>query len=161
MFRPPFFSHLSIGIGGGRLIIFSKYLTSERYDLDLSNQGEEFNYWYERSNTYNTDALGFYAAATLEYDFFKFVAIVLEAEQRWAKIDGFKGPYSFTDFNGNDESGQASLYFYESNQWGLENYYSILMGHRDRPDDENFQNIRQGELNFNGYSFKVGIRFIF
>lgn len=161
MFHLPFFSNLSIGIGGGRLIIFSKYETTERYDLDFPNQGEEFNYWYERSNTYNSEALGLYAAVTLEYELFKFMAIVLEAEQKWAKIDGFKGPYSFKDFDGKDESGKASLYFYESNQWGLGNYYSILMGHKDRPDTEDIRNVRQGELNLSGYSFKVGIRFIF
>jgi len=161
MFRLPFFSNLSIGIGGGRLIIFSKYETFERYELDFSGLGEEFNYWYERSNTYNSEALGLYAAATLEYELFKFVAVVLEAEQKWVKMDGFKGPYSYKNFDGIDESGKASLYFYESNQWDLGNYYSILMGHKDRPDSEDIRNIRQGELNFSGYSFKVGIRFIF
>lgn len=161
MFRLPFFSNLSIGIGGGRLIIFSKYETSERYELDFSGDGEEFNYWYSSSNTYNSEALGLYAAATMEYELFKFVAIVLEAEQKWVKIDGFKGPYSYKDFDGIDESGKASLYFYESNQWGLGNYYSILLGHKNRPDSEDIRNIRQGELNFSGYSFKVGIRFIF
>ncbi len=82
MFRLPFFSNLSIGIGGGRLIIFSKYETFERYELDFLESEEGFNYWYERSNSY-------------------------------------------------------------------------------RPDSEDIRNIRQGELNFSGYSFKVGIRFIF
>lgn len=161
LFQLPFFSNLSIGIGGGRLIIFSKYETSERYDLDISGQGEEFNYWYERSNSYNSEGLGLYASIMLEYELFKFMAIVLEAEQKWVKIDGFKGPFSFTDFDGKDESGKASLYFYESNRWGLGNYYSILMGHKDRPDSAFIRNIRQGELNLSGYSFKVGIRLIF
>ncbi len=91
LFRLPFFSNLSIGIGVGRLIIFSKYET----------------------------------------------------------------------FDGIDENGKASLHFYESNQWDLGNHYLILMGHKDRPDSEDIRNIRQGELNFSGYSFKVGIRFIF
>jgi len=164
MFRLPFFSNLSIGIGCGRLIIFSKYKTRDRYDLDASKVGEEFKYWYEWSNTYNSEGLGLYAAVMLEYELFKFVAVVLEAEQKWAKIDGFKGPYTYKYFDGKDEiaeNGKASLYFYESNQWGLGNYYSILMGHKDRPDSEDIRNIRQGELNFSGYSFKVGIRFIF
>jgi hypothetical protein len=161
MFHLPFFPNLSFGISGGRLIIFSHYQTSERYDLDISGQESEFNYWYERSNTYNSEGLGLYAAIMLEYNLFKYMAIVLEAEQKWAKIDGFKGPYSFTDFNGINEEGKASLYYYESNQWGLGNYYSILMGHKDKPDNEYIRNIRQGELNLNGYSFKVGIRFIF
>ncbi|MCJ7581009.1 MAG: hypothetical protein MUP98_10805 [Candidatus Aminicenantes bacterium] len=161
LFHLPFFSNLSVGIGGGRLIIFSKYESSERYDLDITGQEEEFNYWYERSNSYNSEGLGLYTSIMLEYELFKFMAIVLEAEQKWAKINGFKGPFSFTDFDGKDESGKASLYFYESNQWGLGNDYSILMGHEDRPDSEFIRNIRQGELNLNGYSFKVGIRFIF
>ncbi len=161
LFRLPFFSNLSIGIGGGRLIIFSKLETSERYDLEISGGGEEFNYWYERSNSYNSEGLGLYASIMLEYELFKYMAIVLEAEQQWAKIDGFKGPFTFTDFNGEDESGKASLYFYESNQWDLGKYYSILMGHKDKPDETFIRNIRQGELNLNGYSFKVGIRFIF
>ena len=161
MFRLPFFSNLSIGIGGGRLIIFSKYKTFERYELDFLESEEGFNYWYERSNSYKSEALGLYASATLEYELFKFMAVVLEAEQKWAKIDGFKGPSSYKNFDGIDENYKASLYFYESNQWDLGNHYSILMGHKDRPDSEDIRNIRQGELNFSGYSFKVGIRFIF
>ncbi|MFC2168774.1 hypothetical protein ACFLRW_07285, partial [Acidobacteriota bacterium] len=161
LFHLPFFSNLSIGIGGGRLIIFSKYETSERYTFDILGEGEEFNYWYERSNSYNSEGLGLYASMMLEYKLFKFMAIVLEAEKKWAKIDGFKGPFSFTDFDGKDENGKASLYFYESNQWDLGNYYSILMGHKDRPDSVFIRNIRQGVLNLGGHSFKVGIRFIF
>jgi len=161
LFKLPFFSNLSIGIGGGRLIIFSKYESSERYTLDISVPEQDFNYWYERSNSYKSDGLGLYASIMLEYNLFKFMAIVLEAEQKWAKIDGFKGPFTFTDFEGKDESGKASLYFYESNQWGLGNYYSILMGHKDRPEETFIRNVRQGELNITGYSFKVGFRFIF
>jgi hypothetical protein len=71
---------LSVGIGGGRLIIFSKYESSERYDLDITGQEEEFNYWYERSNSYNSEGLGLYASIMLECELFKFMAIVLEAE---------------------------------------------------------------------------------
>ncbi|MGD2245447.1 MAG: hypothetical protein PVI11_02750 [Candidatus Aminicenantes bacterium] len=160
-FRLPFFSHLSVCVGGGRLIVLGKYETSERYDLILQQQSSEYDYWYERSNTFKSDALGFYANVALEYELAKFVAVVVEAEQKWAKLSGFKGPYTYEDFEGNQESGKASLYFYESNQWGLGKYYSVLYGHRKRPDDAEIRNTRQGELNFGGYSLKVGIRILF
>ena len=161
-FRPPIFSNLSICFGGGRLIVFGKYETAERYDSVFQEQGSQFNYWYERTNTYSSDALGLYVTAALEYAVFKNFALLLEVEQKWAKMDGFKGPYTYQDYlEINDETGKASLYFYESDQWGLGKHYSVLSGHRKRPENGEVRNVRQGELNFGGYSFKVGFRIIF
>ena len=99
----------------------------------------------------------------------KHIAVFLEAEKIWSKADGFKGRHSYIRgyklgekpevvFS---EGGKASLYFYESSQTGLGRHYFVLTGHKKRPDEFYIQNARQGELNFDNFSFKIGITFKF
>jgi hypothetical protein len=104
--------------------------------------------------------MGFYAAIALEVNLFRQLAFVIEGEQVWSKADGFKGPFTYEDYLDERTSGKASLYYYEGDLWGLDKSYSTLSGHRDRPE-EPINNVRQGELNFTGFIFKVGIRLKF
>jgi len=162
-FRIPVLANLSINVGAGRLILFAKYDNFENYNLQAKFLETDYTYWYEISGDYRSECLGFYANLTAEYELLKFAAVVLGLEQRWAKMDGFKGAYSYTaNFEPPEKnsSGKASLYFYESKQWGMGDSYSVLSGHIDRPDDGDIQNIRQGKINLGGYSFIIGIRFI-
>lgn len=172
-FRIPALTNLSINAGAGRLIIFANYDNFENYNLQAKFLGTDYNYWYEISGGYRSECLGFYANLTAEYEFSKFAAVVLGLEQRWAKMDGFKGSYSYKrnfelDEPDHDLSGKASLYFYELKPAGMGDYYTGLAGHIDRPLEGHIdrpvggdiKNIRQGKLNLGGYSFIIGIRFI-
>lgn len=160
----PFFQKLSVVAGVGRHIRLIQYKSEDSYELSLTWFGEEFNYWYQKQNTYNSEALGYYVSLGTEYELLDFIAVFLEAEKIWSKADGFKGRHSYKGFLGHeefDEGGKASLYFYESNQSGLDQYYSILTGHKKRPEESYIRDVRQGELNFNDFSFKIGIIFKF
>ncbi|MCJ7681066.1 MAG: hypothetical protein MUP70_10105, partial [Candidatus Aminicenantes bacterium] len=159
--RMPFFPKLLVTTGAGRHIVFVRYNTEERYDAAFTTEGQNFSYWYERSNSYKSEALGFYMTAGIELQVFKFLALVGEVEKVWSEVDGFKGEYTFNDFSDTDTSGKASLYYYENAAFGLNGHYPVLAGHKIRPEGETISGVRQGLLNFSGQSLRFGIRFIF
>jgi len=166
----PFLENLYVFGGIGRHIAFLKYTYFQDYELSISN----ISYLLTRENTYNSEALGVYATLGFEYDLIKQIAIVIEAEKIWSKADGFKGTYTSElidpfDQTQDNESGKASLYFYENKQWWNDKYYYAFAGHKIKPkepDDyppgvEDIQNLRQGEFDLSTFSFKIGFRFKF
>lgn len=167
----PFSENLFLFAGVGRHITFLKYKFNRENELRI---GEVNTYVYKQENTFNSEALGFYATIGAEYNIIKQIAIVIEAEKVWSKADGFKGSF-ITDFydpfenSHTIEEGKASLYFYENKPFWNNTYYSILAGHEKKPDVpedypvgiEDIKNIRQGELDLSTLSFKIGIRFKF
>lgn len=160
-FPMPFLPDFSVYGNIGRHIIFVQYKSKENYDSFFSFMGRDFYYWYKKENTYRSESLGYYASLGAEYTLFKYIAFMVEGEKVWSKTDGFKGAYTYEDYSGKRESGKASIYFYESNEWPLDNYYYVLSGQKERPENEDVRNVRQGELNFGGFVFKIGIKFKF
>lgn len=160
----PYLQGLYITAQAGRHIIFYDYDLQDTYNAEIVQGSNTYEYWYEKDQSFKSEALGYYISLGAEFDIIRYIAVVLEGEQVWSTADGFKGPHSYQGFLGNDpfsESGKASLYFYESNQWGLGRYYSVLTGHQRPPEDSNIRGLRQGELEFNNFSIKIGIRFKF
>lgn len=157
----PVFPRLVFFAGGGRHIIFARYRIEESYEANFTFAGHAYKYWFNRSDKFRSEALGFYASGGIEFHVVPFLALVVEANRTWSKVDGFKGTHSFDNYLGQNESGKVSLYYYESSEFGLGAYYPVLEGHKVRPDTSDIRNIRQGQLNFSGLSIKIGIRFIF
>lgn len=160
----PYLEGLYVTAQAGRHIIFYKYDLQDNYTAEITRGSNIYEYWYEKNQTFNSEALGYYISLGAEFDIIKYIAVVLEGERVWSTADGFKGPHSYQGFLGDaafSESGKASLYYYESNQWGLGQYYSVLSGHQRPPDESYIRNLRQGELQFDNFSIKLGIRFKF
>ena len=151
---------LNVVISGGRHIVFVRYSSSENYDALFRAPEKDYSYWYKKSKTFNSEALGFYAGLALELDLIRHLAVVVEGEQVWSQVDGFKGPYSYEDYLDENSSGKASLYYYESDRWQMNQSYSVLEGHKERPE-EGINNLRQGEINLSGIIFKIGLRLKF
>jgi len=156
----------NISLGAGRHIIFVTYSTEDNYDYNTISAGREYSYSLEKDNTFRSESLGYYVSVGVEYNLTKFLALELSGEKTWSKVDGFKGPYSFQEFKSwlpvneqkYSEEGKASLYYYESKNNTLNQYYTVLSGHKKRPDTLDVINMRQGELNFGGFILKIGIR---
>jgi hypothetical protein len=130
----------------------------------MMSNGTEFSYWYNKDDKYGSEALGTYISFGLEFEIIQYIAVVLEAEKTWSKIDGFKSNHIYEGYLGENifnKGGKASLYFYESDQWNLGQHYSVLTSHKERPDETYMQNIRQGEFDFSNFSFKIGLRLKF
>lgn len=161
----PFLEGLHLFGNVGRHVIYAKYKVENNYLLEIETLGRVFLYESKQENSYSSDSLGWYAGLGVEYDVVQHVAIVFEIEKIWSKVNGFKGSQLYKFYQDGvmviDDSGKASLYYYEDQMFGLENYYENLQGHIDTPDDESIRNLRSGELNFSTLSLKFGIRFKF
>jgi hypothetical protein len=161
----PFLTGLHLFGNLGRHVIYAKYVVENNYSLMTEALGREFLYEFKQENSYSSDSLGWYAGIGVEYDVVQHVAIVLEIEKIWSKVDGFKGSHLYKLYQDGvlvtDDPGKASLYYYENQVRDLDNYYEFLQGHIDEPEDESIRNLRSGELNFSTLSFKFGIRFKF
>jgi hypothetical protein len=177
-FALPPFPRLSILAGVGRHILFVSYKSTNNYQSLITDFGQQFNYRINKDNEYSSESLGFYANLGVELEILEFLAFVVEGEKVWNSTDGFKGAYRYEalGFPGGDliQAGKASLYFYDSDHIGTGTFYSVLAGHESRPEDQldypldggpiqgpEIKNVRQGELDFNTVSFKIGIRFKF
>ncbi len=188
VFALPPLPKASVVGGFGRHIIFASYDSINNYKLQTTTSGNQFTYLINKTNQYSSEALGYYAHLGFEWEVLKFLAVVVEGEKVWNSLDGFKGSYTYAfieegtaDPRNFTQRGDASLYFYDSNSFGTGTFYSVLAGHEDRPEgrldfpfagdwpiDSGFptagpetRDVRQGELDFNHVSFKIGIRFKF
>lgn len=160
----PYLDGLYVTAQAGRHMIFYKYDLQDSYTAEIARGSNVYEYWYEKSQSFRSEALGYYISLGAEFDIIKYIAVVLEGEQVWSTADGFKGPHSYQGFLGDNpfsESGKASLYYYESSQWDLGRYYSVLTGHPRPPEEDYIRNLRQGEFQFDNFSIKLGIRFKF
>ena len=161
----PFLEGLHLFGNVGRYVIYAKYNVENNFLGMTEVAGREFLYESRQENSYSSDSLGWYGGLGVEYDVIEHVAIVLEIEKIWSKVDGFKGAHSYRFYQDEvlvtDVTGKASLFYYEDQRFGLDTYYEYLQGHLDKLEDESIRNLRSGELNFSTTSFKFGIRFKF
>jgi len=161
----PFLEGLHLFGNIGRHLIYAKYDVEYNYLLTVTALGREFLYEVSQENSYSSDSLGWYAGLGVEYDVIQHVAIVFEVEKIWSKVNGFKGSHQYRFYQDEvleiEETGKASLYYYEEQLFGLDKYYETLQGHIDKPEGETIRNLRSGELNFSTLSLKFGIRFKF
>ena len=167
----PFLEGLHLFGNVGRHLVYAKYSVINNYFGSTEALGSEFTYEHNQENSFNSDALGWYAGLGFEYDVIQHVAIVLEIEKIWSKVNGFKGSHFYEYITTLDgivdeqlsyyEEENASLYFFEEQLSGLDTYYQILNGDINKPEGELIRNLRSGELNFSTLSVKFGIRFKF
>jgi len=157
----PLYKPLAAYISVGRHIIFISYKKYEEYEAKFDVLGKEFLYWFNKDSSYRSESLGYYAELGLEYSPLRYLSVFASVEQIWNSTDGFKGSFTYVDYTGEDTTTKASLYFYESNQWNLGQYYQLLEGAKKRPEGEAIRDVRQAVFNYGGFSLKIGIRFNF
>jgi len=157
----PFYQPLAGYITFGRHLVFISYKKVEEYEAKFDVLGQEFIYWFNKDGSYRSESLGYFAELGIEYSPLRYISIFAGVEQIWNTTDGFKGSYTYADYTGEEKRVKASLYFYESNQWNLGQYYHLLNGDKKRPAGDSVRNVRQATFNYGGFSFKLGVRFNF
>lgn len=162
----PIVGNLNAHIGGGRHLSLLKYESWENYEARFAIFGRDYVYLFEKTGTFRSEGLGYYALFGLEYTVFKHVGFVIDVENIWSRVDGFKGPLTYRRLGPADEreyveSGGASLYFYESRPAGLDSFYSVLSGEKNRPEGETARAVRQGIFDFSGTTVRFGLRLKF
>jgi hypothetical protein len=180
VFALPPYPKLALVGGFGRHIVFASYDSVNNYKSEITDFSQEFTYLINKQNEYTSESLGYYAHLGAEFDVFPFLSVVVQGEKVWNRTNGFKGSftYSYEDLKNPDlniiQKGKASLFLYESDLIDTGSWYQRLAGHKTRPEDRldlpldggpiagpEIRNVRQGELDFNHISFKLGIRFKF
>ncbi|MCJ7588702.1 MAG: hypothetical protein MUQ00_12495 [Candidatus Aminicenantes bacterium] len=160
-FTLPVWNNLRLSAGYGRHLVFARYRVEENYEAVFKGPKMDYRYWFKKATTYRSESLGSYATFGAEYLVLPFLAVGIEAEKDWTRISGFKGSFTYSDHTGKTDSGSYSLYFFESDEFGLDQPTQLLIGRTDRPAGDLYRNVRQGEFDFSGFSLKIGLRFLF
>ena len=157
----PLNARFNIFANAGRQIIFVQYNTKENYEFTQIIMGTEFAQWHNKDDKFRSEALGFYFAVGFEYNINNFLSVGIEGENIWSNVSGFKGEHLFENHQDASETGNASLYYYQIKYDTLTGYYNAFTGHEEKPEGSEFKDVRQGEIDFSGFSLKLGIRFRF
>ncbi|MBN2206739.1 MAG: hypothetical protein JW742_04995 [Candidatus Aminicenantes bacterium] len=160
-FTLPVWNNLRLTAGIGRHLVFARYRTEESYEALFKTAKEDYRYWFKRETTFRSESLGGYWTLGAEYLVLPFLAVGIDAEKASSRMSGFKGSTTYSDHTGRDESGKTSLYYFESDEFGADLSTVLLAGRTERPEGELYRNVRAGELDFSGFSLKIGVRFLF
>jgi opacity protein-like surface antigen len=129
------------------------------YSWDSEFHDYEEN-WKAKSNT-----VGFQGSLGLELNISRNLALVVEGFGRYAKLKSLKGDYTWKrDFFGHEEGiiEEATLWYYDWRSSDTGNEYPRIKFDDDVPTETSFQrNIREGEVDLTGFSFRLGIKIRF
>ncbi|MHB8056250.1 MAG: LSm family protein [Candidatus Aminicenantales bacterium] len=127
------------------------------------------------------NTIGFHFGAGFNYNISDNIALFGEAFYRLANFKNWTGTAGY-DYNyqrdygwwtgsawsthyistsSSDDTWQGDLWYYEFHNSTFDADYSELGLYEDRPDSSSGSNIRKGEININGFAFRVGIKFFF
>jgi opacity protein-like surface antigen len=140
----PLSSKTRFFLNGGVGYYFSKY---SEYSLDRWNPGDN---WYSHNIEANKGSIGFHGGFGFEYDISKNISLVFEGQGRYAKISGFEGErlYKNPDRTLVEE---GILYYYDGTKHAELKIFSGV------PDPDKYKNVREVEIDFSGFTIRVGI----
>jgi len=141
-------SRISIGAGAG--YYFTSFSSSSyrenntpyRQDTDRAGSGGDF---------------GFHGGVAFEYDLSKNVALIIEGFGRYAKISGFEGSSSQRDTNNERSSTDGTYYTHESLVWTNEWLTRVSIS-VEPPSGEGIRNARDYEIDFSGFTVRIGLK---
>jgi hypothetical protein len=116
--------------------------TPYRQDTDSKGSGGDF---------------GFHGGVAFEYDLSKKVAVVIEGFGRYAKIRGFEGNRNQNDTNNVRSSTKGKYYTHERFVWTDEWHTRVSIG-PDPPTGEDVRNVRDYEMDFSGFTIRIGLK---
>jgi hypothetical protein len=133
-FTLPVWNNLRLTAGAGRHLVFARYRTEQSYEAVFKTSKEDYRYWFKRGTSFRSESLGGYWTLGFEYLVLPFLAVGVDAEKDSGRMAGFKGRTEYSDHTGRKESGAASLYFFESDEFGPELPTVVLGARTDRPE---------------------------
>jgi hypothetical protein len=146
----PVSSMAKVSLNAGVGYYFAKYVNDYRLENDVG-------YWFTRSPDTKGNGLGIQGGIGLEYSISENVAIVLEGFGRYAKISGFEGTESVANSTGWSDSREGTLYYYEVDRGT--GWYPVVQLWETAPSGENVRAVREAEVDFSGFTVKIGLKF--
>jgi hypothetical protein len=113
--------------------------------------------WYSRKQEASAGGIGFQGGFGFEYDISKNIALVFEGQGRYAKISGFEGERVWSNSNQDGGTREGVLYYYENYYSFRSDWYPIVQIHSGQPNWAEARNAKEAEIDFSGFTIRVGI----
>jgi len=105
----------------------------------------------------SSKGIGFQGGIGFEYNITNNLALVIEAQTRYARINKLKG-VEMEVGSGLAGSFHGAVYYGEEKDLITDKYYSFLGFYEEKPDNPNYKNVRDAVLDLSGFFLKIGIR---
>ena len=180
------FVKAGVGYYFGKLKYNEASLWDYKYQADY--YGNDDTFWYSWIDNYTEDGtrtyeakckeLGYQAGIGLDIKLSSLVSLVVEANYRYVNLKDWSGngseSLSWTEESGRSDLGTTTASANESDSWGgkiwyyelydsgLNKQYKRIFLHEEAPEaNEWIKNVRQAEINLNGFSLRAGIKITF
>lgn len=101
---------------------------------------------------------GYHGGIGFEYNFTRNLALVIEAQGRYARIKKLKGDEIYVGTMYAEQNYYGAMYYFEKKDVITDKYYSRLGFYKEKPDNPDYRNIRNAELDLSGFFLRIGIR---
>jgi len=101
---------------------------------------------------------GYHGGIGFEYNFTRNLTLVIEAQGRYARIKKLKGDEIYVGTFYGEQNYYGAIYYYEKKDLITDKYYSRLGFYKEKPDNPDYRNIRNAELDLSGFFLRIGIR---
>jgi opacity protein-like surface antigen/ribosomal protein L12E/L44/L45/RPP1/RPP2 len=147
--------HFYIGFG------LEYNLARMNYDYLISQQvGSSAESWASWRGTARGHSLGWIESAGLQWPVTSWFQVFAEASYRSVRIKNFAGNNLYTDSDGWQKKEVGDLYYWQV-QTSPNISYPVLFIRDHLPSEPGVVNPRKADLNYSGFSLKLGLRFVF
>ena len=154
----PLSSRINLFLNGGLGYYFSK---ASLYKSHWSSNYGGYFVIYTKEENYDisSNGLGFHGGIGFEYDIANNLALVLEFQGRYARIN-LKGKRTYSVWELPWIKEEGNLYIGERDllDEGYGEHCPDLIISKSSPSGDEFQNIKRAVLDLSGFSFRAGIR---
>ena len=156
----PIKSRMNIYLKGGIGYYFGKLAYDSKLDAQIFIFGLPS---WDRSMDMKDNTIGLNGGIGFEYDIAKNIGLFVEGAARYARLNDWKGDEIYTDVEGKTDKISGTLWYCEAlhDQTGI--YYPSFKVSKNKPSSEagSNRNIRKAEIDFSGFSLRLGIRIKF
>jgi len=106
------------------------------------------------------NAFGLNGGIGFEYDVAKNIGLFVEGTARYAKLKDWKGDGISTTVEGQADKISGTLWYCETLNDRTGKYYPSFKVSKNKPSSEEgtYKNIRKAEIDFSGFSLRLGLR---
>lgn len=175
-----------VGFYFGRLEYNEPYEYIEEYLEDY--YGDDDTYWYSWIDNYSytgtyiyeakCNQIGFHGGIGFDIKLFSNISLVVESNYRYVNFKNWEGSgsdnwswdweYGWSDLGldymsgSESESWEGKIWYWEYNDSDTAKQYKRIFLLEEEPEvSGEIKNVRQAEINLNGFSLRLGIRFSF
>lgn len=146
----PISPKVRIALGGGIGYYFARFTRFYRREPGTG-------YWIDSNMEGNGAGLGVEGGISFEYTLRDNVSIFIEGSGRYAKIGGITGKRDRIDSNNWSDSIEGAYYYLERERSpGV--WYPVVNIATTAPSGEDTRNLRDAQLDFSGYTIKIGVK---